>query len=355
MKESGSDMKKLCDRLRRSEVSQYFSYGKIKLYYEDGWFVLEDGIGRCSVISEQKARDVELEPVLNGARQDVDRGGAPWEYAFRGIEIIEENGTRKFKLPSYEADKMIRSAPPVEIKGRFEIPARVGNHIINMVWDEAFMECAELEEVILPEKVTFIGDSAFSKCSALRSIHIPKGLTRVGNDPFQETKLETDRDPSEPAFIMDHVLIKANPSLQGEYVVPEHITVIADYAFQHCRSLTRIVIPDQVAYIGNGAFYDCRSLSQIILPKEVKEFSPYFSNCDNLEEVVLPEGVTTIGPAAFYACNKLKKVTIPQSIQKVDDWAFGGCHTAEIKYIGKSKEIPRKRSCPIFPIRKRGK
>ena len=325
-------------------MGKYFSSGKINLYYEEGWFVLEDGLGRCSVISEQKARDVELEPVLSAARQDVDRGGRPWEIAYRGIEIVEENGTSRYRLPSYKADEMIRTAPPVEIKGRFEIPARIGDHMIDMVWHEAFMGCAELEEVVLPEAVTFIGDKAFAKCSALRSINIPRGLTRVGMDPFLETKLETDRDPFGPAFIMDHVLIKVDPSLRGEYVVPEQITVIADYGFEHCRSLTRIVIPEQVDYIGNGAFYDCKSLSQIVLPKKVKAFSPYFSNCDNLEEVVLPEGVTTIGPAAFYGCEKLKKITIPESVQNVQSWAFGGRLTAKIEYAGKNRETRKQLS-----------
>ena len=43
--------------------------------------------------------------------------------------------------------------------------------------------------------------------------------------------------------------------------IPDCVTSVGVYAFQHCSSLTAITIPDSVTDIGNQAFYECRSLT----------------------------------------------------------------------------------------------
>ncbi len=315
---------------------RYYSYSKTNLYYEEGWFILENGLGRCSVISEETARSVEVQPLLSAAMQAINRGGAPSEWAFEsnGIKIVEEKGVVRYRKSSYALDEVIRTATPIEIKGCFTVPEKVGEHTIDMVCNEAFMGCDELEEVILPETVTFIGDRAFEDCSALRRINMPKGLKRIGMRAFGETQLEKDQDPADPVFMIDHALISFSPSIQGEYVVPEHIAMIADYAFAHCQALTRLVIPDPVHFIGKQAFFNCTALEEIRFPKEVKEFEPNFDNCCSLKEVVLPEGVASIRPYAFNGCDKLKKITLPHSIQEVDPRAFYGCLPVEVICLG---------------------
>ena len=49
----------------------------------------------------------------------------------------------------------------------------------------------------------------------------------------------------------------------GDYVIPEGVTSIGDYAFQDYTSLTSIEIPDGVTSIGQEAFYGCKSLKTI--------------------------------------------------------------------------------------------
>ena len=53
-----------------------------------------------------------------------------------------------------------------------------------MIGKEAFAQCFELKEIIIPESVTSIGVMAFSSCSELESITIPSSVTSIGYSAF---------------------------------------------------------------------------------------------------------------------------------------------------------------------------
>lgn len=74
----------------------------------------------------------------------------------------------------------------------------------------------------------------------------------------------------------------------GAVIIPDMInalpvTIIGDYAFEQCRSLTSITIPNSVTNIGDGAFMWC----------------------SNLASVTIGNGVTSIGAQAFAWCSSL--------------------------------------------------
>lgn len=89
----------------------------------------------------------------------------------------------------------------------------------------------------------------------------------------------------------------------GEYVVPEGIIRIRNYAFDGCRHITSVKMPDSVRSIEWYAFKDCTSL----------------------ESVSISPNVDFIGAHAFDGCAKLKSFFIPASVRIINDRVLRGC------------------------------
>lgn len=89
--------------------------------------------------------------------------------------------------------------------------------------------------------------------------------------------------------------------------IPDSVTLISDYAFQYCKSLTKIKIPGSVKKIGN--WWDNVN-------------GQVFNGCSNLEEVILEEGIEEISGRAFDACSKVKEWKLPKSLKKIGPVAF---------------------------------
>ena len=129
---------------------------------------------------------------------------------------------------------------------------------------------------------------------------------------------------------------------EEEYVVPEGVTAIAEYAF-YGVPLKKIKLPSTLEVIGNYAFAGS-SLEEIMIPESVIEMGrSLFSGCDNLRkaevaapmipdnlfsgckmlsEVTLKQGVMQIGEAAFDGCTSLKSIDIPASVSVIGISSF---------------------------------
>lgn len=62
--------------------------------------------------------------------------------------------------------------------------------------EEAFMDCDELNAVIIPDSVNAIYDNTFEGCSALEHIYIPEGVVSIGMDAFAGSSLKYIHLPS---------------------------------------------------------------------------------------------------------------------------------------------------------------
>ena len=161
------------------------------VHYVDGWFVYADGEGHCSIISQQRARDLERRFLEYQASQDVQRGGLPREIAYpqRGFVAADAGaGHTRFELADYSADAAARKRRPVELAGTIEIPRVIGGFKIDEVCDEALAGCGRLEKIVLPESVTAIGDRAFYGCSRFVDVVIPECVVSIGEDAFYNTQ-----------------------------------------------------------------------------------------------------------------------------------------------------------------------
>ncbi len=132
--------------------------------------------------------------------------------------------------------------PNRAFRGRLDVMKAEVPAWIETISDEAFDECRNLEECVVPPGVK-VGSNAFSMCSKLL------GTTVLGDMDF--------------------------PAEWGD--------TVPDMAFKNRPDIVKVVFPPRIKTIGKDAFYEC----------------------SNLVECVVPLG-TELGSGAFYGCLKLQ-------------------------------------------------
>jgi len=170
-----------------------------------------------------------------------------------------------------------------DTSGTVEVPGAIDGVAVTQIGYGAF-RFASVEEVILPDGITYIDNSAFQYCYDLKKINIPDGVVSIDN-----------------------------------------------YAFYENQSLKEITIPDSVTSIGTYAFSDCYDLEKVTLSAGLDKIDQYtFAWCERLKEIAIPEGVTSIADDAFYSSESLQKVELPDSLVSIGNYAFEWCDLREL-------------------------
>ncbi|MGM9524109.1 MAG: leucine-rich repeat protein [Faecousia sp.] len=284
-----------------------------------------------------------------------------------------------------------------------DIPAEIDGVAVTSIGNDAFSYCSSMTSVLIPDSVTSIGAWAFEYCSSLTSVTIPNGVTHIHSYAFKScssltnmtipssvrsisngvfngcshlTAIDVAEENNEYTsdngvlFNNDKTELLTYPAgkTEAEYVIPEGVTIIVDYAFYGCDNLTCVIIPDSLTRIkymttetnlNNLAFRDCVNLTAIkatdeskvyvsengvlfskdktaliaypagkteavfIISNGVTNIGDYaFSNCPSLTDVLVPDSVTSIGDAAFEKCSSLINITIPKSVTSIGYHAF---------------------------------
>ena len=150
--------------------------------------------------------------------------------------------------------------------------------------DGAFAYCPVLEEVSFPEGLTAIGNNAFAGCTSFKPSHLPDDLQSIGVDAFYYTAYTNDDASYDEMGVLylDGYLIQAPPSLAGIYEVKAGTRLIAKNAFYYATSLNRLILPDGITRLEGVCSY-CRTLEDVTLPASIAyvDFLAFF-HCDSL-------------------------------------------------------------------------
>ncbi len=221
---------------------------------------------------------------------------------------------------------------------------------------DAFSQCSNLQEIILPEGITSIGEFAFCACGDLESVSIPASVAYIPMSALDTEKLLSVNVAAENSayssadgvfFNKDKTTLILFPlAKSGTYVVPDSVKVIGPSAFRNCSltgisipnglekiksnafevaRISSLVIPDSVTVIEENAFMNC-DLTSLTLSANLTNIGQYlFYGCNKLENIVIPASVTSIERHAFSYCSKLKSLVIPASVTSIGNYAFDSC------------------------------
>lgn len=270
-----------------------------------------------------------------------------------------------------------------EYSGKVVIPATVtyNNKTLNVtsIGGEAFMNCTELTDVVMPNSVVTIGSEAFSGCTGLVSIDIPEGVTQIhtkafwhctnlalvsipesvsliGRSAFGQTPFYINK--ADGVIYLGRVLYEYKGEVpQNLFIkVPDNIVSISDYAFQNRKGLAAITFPESLERIGYSAFDGCTGLTEITIPKHVTLIDTYafkdchslmtvnynavdcskelgddiFKSCGSLTEVNIGDEVLVIPRRLFYNCSSINDLSMGSSVTEIHDNAFYGTSIANV-------------------------
>ena len=190
---------------------------------------------------------------------------------------------------------------------------------LNEIQDFAFYNCTDLEELYLPEILTYIVKSAFEYCKLYKGgtllilpddsksykLWIPDNITSMGISCFKNSGIEE---------------LNMSPASK--------LSTIPDMAFESCNNLSSINIlgATSIKTIGMGAFRNCENLctgtgsgtvsvGKLELPSSINSINDEaFNGCKNILYVQLPIYLRSLGNLCLATGNGNTDIYIPKSL-----------------------------------------
>ena len=184
------------------------------------------------------------------------------------------------------------------------------------------------QEQVTPNESSTFGNANYIGCNFSNGIGyllFDRPLTLIGNYSFSDCISLTSITLPETLILIGNEAFSNCPSLSS-ITLPENLTHIGGSAFQNCSSLSSITLPENLTSIGGSAFRNCSSLSSITLPAALFSIGDNaFSYCSNLSSITLPAALTSIEDNAFSYCSNLSSITLPAALISIGDYAFSYC------------------------------
>ena len=192
-----------------------------------------------------------------------------------------------------------------------------------------FANTPNLKNITIPDGVTKIDELAFQN-SGIENITIPQSVTEIVGNVFESCKslvnINVEENNSSYTSIEGILFDKEVKQLisypigkgKTEYIMPDTVTIIGDYAFYREPTLEKITLSKNIITIGNEAFMRNSSLSEIDMPDNIERIGAYsMGYCSSLKEITIPANIKYIGSSAF-SYGAIEKVTY-QGVEYTSD------------------------------------
>ncbi len=185
------------------------------------------------------------------------------------------------------------------------------DYTVRAIAKHGFRYC-DFTSIKIPKTVELIEEEAFAYCQNLESFSFPYLVDKISPSTFLDCRNLSNityRD-SEDKIAFSNDKIKS----------------IGDHAFDSCVSLREFYSPKSLVYYGESCFKNCRSLVNYYFPSSIKE------------DGVIKNHIT-VRPYAFADCKSLVYIYFETNVTEIDNYAFVDTNeNLHIKYTG--TEIP---------------
>lgn len=189
------------------------------------------------------------------------------------------------------------------------------------IYNCAFSECTNLDNVNFPLGIDSIANGAFYGCK-LTSLDIPEGVKIIENSAFGNCKTVTLTLPKSLEKCGDYCF-SGMTNLKTLYFNPKQIESTS--LLSGNTSLEKVIVGSEVQFL--CGFGKCENLKELdFLPRlsncclEIE--SEAFLGCHSLQAISLPEGTTSIGRSAFEDCVSALSLTLPSTLESIGYRAF---------------------------------
>ena len=232
------------------------------------------------------------------------------------------------------------------------------------IWGGTFYNCPSLKTVIIPEKLEKIELYAFNKCVNLETVYYNAINCEVDTN-LQTPNLSVFENCNPENIIIGEKVeylgaaLFMNCDTVESIKIPDSVTTVDRYAFYSCDELSSVEWNAESKHIGKRAFAACPKLTVFNFNNIEKSYSNSFTGsgivkaqigetknetasnlqviddqsfmeCNQLETVGIGGNVTTIKTQAFANCENLETAVIADSVTEIADDAFDGCNKLTI-------------------------
>lgn len=186
-----------------------------------------------------------------------------------------------------------------------------------IICDWAICDIDNIEEIILPNSLKYVGERNFAYLAPIKTLCIPKSVIWIGDCSFSGKKSEYYPKGSifrigyttllhistdgvnfsfKDGLLIDniHKRLISNLGFQKFIRIPDSIEYICPLAFEVNKNIQELEFPKQLKFIGECAFSGCRNLKEIKFKCNEKDTSKLvikdgcFNNCTSLSKIEVP-------------------------------------------------------------------
>ncbi len=323
---------------------------------------------------------IDLHSVLyKGTKESWEymEGDNEFSYDFL-IDEVPEQTTAEGDWAYAEYDDYIGVVRYIGKSANVTVPSEIAGKPVTQIEGWTFAQCDEVNNVVIPDGVEYIGDGAFAYCDNMSSITIPSTVSYIGYYAFEEcwhSKTVFNGTINQWASIVFETwwdeydnYVSASPTyysnslvINGEEVTSlafeDGLKLINTGAFAELSSVTDVSFPESLEEIGASVFQGTTvkefnipanvnyigtkaldsweveavnvdsdnseySSENGVLFDKLKESIIMYPKCKVNAEYSIPNTVVYIETSAFERCVKLKSINIPGSVDYIGDYAF---------------------------------
>ena len=124
--------------------------------------------------------------------------------------------------------------------------------------------------------------------------------------------------------------------ISGEFIIPEGITTLRNYAFAGCKETTKFVLPTTLETIGEYCFNSSNGLGKQELPEGLTTIGARAFASSDLVEVVIPSTLKTVLGNAFASATALETVIIRNGVERLESLSFNSCTNLKTVWLPNS-------------------